>query len=532
MLPHARRAAASLLVRRRSLFLRFASTDAFVSPPLHVAVVGSGPAGMYVTSSLLKKLGDGVRVDVIDKLPTPYGLVRSGVAPDHADTKNVTNQFERTLSDARVGFWGGVRVAEEGEDDEARGGGAPSPPPPSPPPITVDALRRAYHAVVLAHGAESDASLVGVPGGRSERAPLSGVLSARDFVLWVNGHPDRAGLGLDLSTTRSAVVVGLGNVALDCARLLLRSPSDLASTDAALPALRALSRSAVRSVHILARRGPAQAACTAAELREALNLPGVRVAVHPSPLPSPPAPDDESDLAKRGRGARRVYGLLADASVKAFEGGAADGKELHLHFYRAPAAYRPSSADPSSVGGVALRITDRTGRQASDEQPTLPADLVLEAVGFRTRRLAGVPWNAASRTVPAGAGGRVMFEGGENRDTAAPLYVSGWARRGPSGIIGSNAADGADVAAAVVEDAAQRGLLQNGGGGSEQPSPLAALLAGRPPAVTAAGWRAIDEAERAAAESRPDPRPPRVKLTDVREMVSVAERVDGGTAVG
>jgi len=340
-------------------------------------------------------------------------------------------------------------------------------------------------------------------------------------------------------------VVGLGNVALDCARLLLRSPADLAATDAAPAARAALAGSAVRTVHLLARRGPAAAACTAAELREALALPGVGVSVHPTPLP-PLTPEDEAALAGRGRGATRVAGLLAAAAGRG--GATADGsppaKHLHLHFYTAPAAYLPSTdgGDGGPVGAVALRRTNRTGAPVGEGEgestlPPLPSGLVLEAVGFRTVPLAGVPWDAATSTVPAGPGGRVVAaapeaeSGDDGNAPLAPLYVSGWARRGPSGIIGSNAADGADVAAAIVEDAAAGRVAKK----VEESGGLAGLLAagapGAPPqalvVVTAAGWRAIDAAERAAGAAL-EAAPPRVKLTCVEEMVGVAERAEGG----
>ena len=339
-------------------------------------------------------------------------------------------------------------------------------------------------------------------------------------------------LSLSLKTT-AATIVGLGNVALDCARLLLRSPGALATTDAAPAAQKALSTSAVKTVHLLARRGPAAAACTAAELREALGLPGVGVWVWPSPLP-PPSPEEEASLAARGRGAKRVAGLLADAAARA--GTTADGgpaaRELHLHFYTAPAAYLPGAGgDASAVGAVAVRRTTPEGKPeegAAPPPPPLPSTLVLEAVGFRTLPLDGVPWDPATATVPSGPGGRVaeMESDGHapSSPSLAPLYVSGWARRGPSGIIGSNAADGTDVAVAIVADAEAGRVRPVAGGGLESLMGKARPLSR---VVTAAGWRAIDAAERAAGAAAPTS-PPRVKLTEAAAMVGVAEGVEGG----
>ncbi len=337
-------------------------------------------------------------------------------------------------------------------------------------------------------------------------------------------------------------------MALDCARLLLRGPGDLDATDAAPAALEALRLSGVRAVHVLARRGPPHAACTAAELREALHLPGVGVTVHPDPLPALTREDEEA-LAARGRGAKRVAGLLAEAASR--KGATADGsppaKALHLHFYTAPSAYEGGAGggDGTAVSAVTLRRTTRTGAPAAGPVPPgqgglppplpLPSSLVLEAVGFRTRPLSGVPWDPATSTVPSGPGGRVVEEGGQegggvkhnntpSPPPLAPLYVTGWARRGPSGIIGSNAADGADVAGAIVADAGA-GKVAAGQGSAG----LATLLGARgaPPAVTAAGWRAIDDAEQAAGAALPA-NPPRVKLTEVGAMRGVAEAVAGG----
>ena len=546
------------------------------SNPLRVAVVGSGPAGCYAASELFKRLGESVRVDILvskkegdgekrnegrekreqretleapqkprgkklfffskqDKLPTPFGLVRSGVAPDHQDTKNVTNQFERVLRDGRARFFGNVEVigsgergrkrSDDGERDESSAAASssssslsPSPSSAAPLPVRLRDLRRLYHAVVLAHGAES-ATPLGLPlarrrkkgttggGGTGEEAllptslslsspPSSGVVTARDFVLWANGHPELSHLNLDLRHLRSAVIVGAGNVALDCARLLLRSKKELLrGTDAsrrALDAGLALDVSSsdeeeeeeekeegffpLRTVHVVARRGAAQAAFSAKELREALSLPGVSVFIHHPPpflLDEDLDPTDRTDMAASRRAAR-VFELLRK---KAAEGGGEGSgasksrKELHFHFLRSPveliAAEEEDDEGASSPsprvaavrlvanrletrreGGkeegrtrrvavpVAASLTfdseksDSVSASSSSSSPstptflTLPAQLVIAALGFRTPSLGeGTPYDERRGVVPSGGGGRVCSSSSSNQAAAFRLRL-------------------------------------------------------------------------------------------------------------
>uniref|UniRef100_A0A2P2LFK6 NADPH:adrenodoxin oxidoreductase n=1 Tax=Rhizophora mucronata TaxID=61149 RepID=A0A2P2LFK6_RHIMU len=227
----------------RAWLSRSGSLSTLASRPLRVCVVGSGPAGFYTAEKLLKA-HEGAEVDVVDRLPTPYGLVRSGVAPDHQETKIVINQYSRVAQHERCSFFGNVTLGSS---------------------ISLSELRELYHAVVLAYGAESDRSL-GIPG-----EDLAGILSAREFVWWYNGHPDCRNLNPDLKGTDTAVILGQGNVALDVARILLRPTTELATTDIASHALAALEQSSIRKVYLVGRRGPVQAACTAKELRELLG---------------------------------------------------------------------------------------------------------------------------------------------------------------------------------------------------------------------------------------------------------------------
>ena len=338
-------------------------------------VVGSGPAGMYAADRLLSHYGDRARVDVLERLPTPFGLVRSGVAPDHAATKSVTNRFDAVLADPRVAFLGNVALGRD---------------------VSVDDLTPRYHAVVLAYGAEGDKTL-GVPG-----EDLRGVHSAREFVGWFNGDPGcvaalrdavpRAlsgatsdpdaeadppprGSGSSRSRSTTAVIFGLGNVAVDCARMLLRDPAELAKTDVCAHALDALSTSRVRRVVMVGRRGSAQAAFSPKELRELLGLPGVEVKVA-DPACMRLEPEDEADL-EASRPRRRAREAIVKAlskkaeAAEADEGGDArvvsERKTLEFRFLRSPERFEASGDEPGAVGAVTLRVNALAARAAARE---------------------------------------------------------------------------------------------------------------------------------------------------------------------
>lgn len=234
--------------------------------PLRVCVIGSGPAGFYTTEKILKK-HEGAEVDILDRLPTPFGLVRSGVAPDHPETKIVTNQFSRVAQNERCSFLGNVPLGSS---------------------VSLSELRDIYHVVVLAYGAESDRTL-GIPG-----EDLAGIHSAREFVWWYNGHPDYRHFAPDLKSSDTAVILGQGNVALDVARILLRPTEELAKTDIATHALAALKESSIRKVYLVGRRGPVQAACTAKELREILGIEDMHIHIQEADLVKTPADEVHS----------------------------------------------------------------------------------------------------------------------------------------------------------------------------------------------------------------------------------------------
>eukprot|EP00879_Flechtneria_rotunda_P017518 GHRR01018367.1.p1 GENE.GHRR01018367.1~~GHRR01018367.1.p1 ORF type:complete len:317 (+),score=67.40 GHRR01018367.1:162-1112(+) len=281
------------------------SCSTTVAKKLGVCIVGSGPAGFYTADKLLKHYGEQIQVDILDRLPTPFGLVRSGVAPDHADTKNVINQFTRIAQDPRVTFFGNVTVGKD---------------------VSVPELQKLYNAVVLSYGAESDRRL-NIPGEDSK-----GVFAAREFVWWYNGHPDQRNLPVDLSRAEAVAVCGIGNVALDCARVVLRPVQDLLNTDIAQHALQQLLKSKVSQIHLCARRGPMQAACTPKELREIVTMPSI--AMHVDPLQLAISETDRAQM-KASRLKRRVYDLISNAAKYPKTDAM---RHLHFQFYRNPAA--------------------------------------------------------------------------------------------------------------------------------------------------------------------------------------------------
>ena len=465
-------------------------------PALHFCVVGSGPAGFYTAERLAKAFGGRARIDVLDRLPTPFGLVRYGVAPDHAATKSVINQFTASALEAanRIRFFGNVEVGRD---------------------VRVEELDRMYSALVLACGCPGDKRL----GLRGEG--LEGVLSAREFVSWYNGVPDWEKAPPDLGDVTDVTVIGQGNVALDCARLLLKGPERLGGTDITQGALAALRGSAVRRVHLVGRRGPAQASFTGKELREILGLEGCAVHVKAEDLELSDL--DRAEL-KRSRIRKRVARIFADRARAGNPPGAAKG--LHLHFFRQPVRFLEGGG---RVKGVEVEKTTLEGggegvaRSAcgTGEVEAIPAQLVLKSVGYEGTPLPGVPFDERTCTVPH-ALGRV------DRPGRARTYAVGWQKRGPSGIIATNLHDAEETVASIVEDAAALRRLEGPGAGG---AALTALLAGRGvQVVTFADWLRLDREEerRGAACGKP-----REKILDVATMLAIAadrQTPEGGGA--
>lgn len=431
---------------------------------LTVAVVGSGPAGMYAADELLTQ--QGVRVNVFDKLPTPFGLVRAGVAPDHQNTKGVTRLFERISGHPRFTFYLNVEVGKDLSHAE---------------------LLKHHHAVLYTVGAPHDRRL-DIPG-----MDLPGTGTATETVAWINGHPDFAGRDVDLGRER-VVVIGNGNVALDVARILTADPDELARTDISDTALSALRNSAVREVVIAARRGPADSAFTLPEL---IGLTSTAAVVLDA---------DDHDLV------RRDLAAATDAVAKAkleiltklpVASDTATRPRIRLAYRLTP--HRVLGTD--RVSGVAFR---RTG---TDEVVHIEAGLLLTSIGYRGAPIAGLPFDEAAAVVPNREGRVIDPVTGE---AVTGAYVAGWIKRGPTGFIGTNKSCSMQTVSNLVDDF-NAGLLADP---AERPVLLDKLIRSRQPdVVDAAGWRAIDTAEKARGEAEGRAR---VKFTDVAEMVAVA----------
>ncbi|MEV6943198.1 FAD-dependent oxidoreductase [Streptomyces sp. NPDC051172] len=417
---------------------------------LRVAVVGSGPSGVYTAQNLVQ-LDPGVLVDVLDRLPCPYGLVRYGVAPDHEKIKSLQNNLRTVLEHERVRFLGGVRIGP---------GGLPA-----------ARLRELYHAVVYCVGAATDRHL-GIPG-----EDLPGSWSATQFVSWYSAHPDSADDGF-VRGARSAVVIGVGNVAVDVTRMLARGPAELSPTDMPQAALSSLAASRVSDIHMVGRRGPSQARFTTKELRELGGLPDTEPAVDPAELELDPGYVDPAALPAVQR--RNVDALRGWAEAP--PQGAP--RRIRLRFFLRPVELL---ADGGRVGAVRFERTAPDGRggvTGTGRYEDIEAQLVLRSVGYRGVPLEGLPFDAASGTVPHLAG-RVLRAG-----VVAPgEYVAGWIKRGPTGVIGTNRPCAKETVLSLLEDApvlVRKELSED---------PGAALCAEGIEPVSWAGWQAIERAE-------------------------------------
>lgn len=388
--------------------------------PRRIAVVGAGPAGLFAAQSLVahnESTSDAaatVEVDVYDRLPTPYGLLRYGVAPDHTSIKSVALALARTFESPAVRFRGLVELGTDLHHRE---------------------LLSAYDAVVYAVGASEDLHL-GVPGEEA-----AGSRSAREFVAWYSGHPDAEPQYLD--GVRSVAAIGVGNVAVDVARILTKAADDLDVTDMPLPVLQELHRADVREVWLIGRRGPQHASFTTVELRELLNTPGVRLDLDPADL----AGIDEEALDRRNKANVR---LLREAGTR--ESPDHPRCTLHLRFWRRPSMVL-STGNPARVSGLGLERTEigPDGRlRGTGESETIDAQLVLRAIGYRSVPLAGVPFDPDRGVVP-NADGRVLDLSGSVRPRE---YVVGWFKRGPVGVIGSNKSDAAQTVRNLLADLA------------------------------------------------------------------------------
>ncbi|MEU4121864.1 FAD-dependent oxidoreductase [Streptomyces virginiae] len=424
---------------------------------LRVAVVGSGPSGVYAAQTLVQQREvPGVRVDVLDRLPAPYGLVRYGVAPDHEKIKSLQGSLRTVLEDERIRFLGNVEV-----------GGAALP---------AQRLLELYHAVVYCVGAARD-RMLGIPGEE-----LAGVHSATAFVSWYSGHPDAAAEVFDLPRVDAAVVVGAGNVAVDVTRILARGPAELAPTDMPQPALGALADSGVRRVSMVARRGPSQARFTTKELRELGTLPGVDAWADPAELALDPLYADPGAAAALPAVARRNLEVLRGWAGEAPTGGP---RRIALRFYLRPVEIL--GGPDGRVAGVRFERTAPDGRggvTGTGVHEDVGAQLVLRSVGYMGVPLAGLPFDPAKGTVPHAAG-RVLRAG----RASVGEYVAGWIKRGPTGVIGTNRPCAKETASSLLQDAGALARRELPG------DPLEALRAAGLSPVEWPGWLAIESAE-------------------------------------
>jgi ferredoxin/flavodoxin---NADP+ reductase len=458
--------------------------------PIRIAVIGSGPAGFYAAGHLLKEGGERVEVDMIERLPTPWGLVRSGVAPDHPKIKSVTRVYEKTAAHPRFRYFGNVTFGEHISREEAL---------------------EHYHAIVYATGSPSDRPL-GIPG-----EDLPGSHRATDFVGWYNGHPDQTDLEIDLLSSERAVVIGNGNVALDVARMLVLSRDELAPTDTADHALEVLAHSRVSEVVVVGRRGPAQAAFTNPELLELGELQDTDVVVDPDELDRGLAVEDPK--SQENATARRNVEILRAYAERAPEGRA---KRIVLRFLLSPWEFLAD--EHGRLVAVQLvrneLVPDASGKlraRPTEEGETLHAGLAFRAIGYRGIPLPGVPFDERAGVIPNDQG-RVLDSGAGQRLPGE--YVVGWIKRGPTGVIGTNKRDAQETVDSVLAD-----LAANGSAPAHRPSSAdadavqALLLQRQPQLVPYTAWEAIDTHERALGE--PAGRP-RVKLTRIEEMLRVA----------
>ena len=448
--------------------------------PWRIAIIGAGPAGFYAAEHFFKQEGLHVQVDVFDRLPTPYGLVRAGVAPDHEKIKNVTRVFDRTASNPSFRFFGNVDYGTH---------------------ISLDQLKDCYHQVYFSTGAQVDRQL-GIPGEDLNRSH-----SATEFVAWYNGHPDFRNLEFDLSQERVAIV-GVGNVAIDVARILCKTVDELKTTDIADHALDALARSNVKEVILMGRRGPAQAAFTLKEIKEMGELEDASSVT----LPEEMALDQHSAQALEDHPDRMTSKKLE--VLNSFLDGSKQGvsRTCHVRFLVSPLELMDDGS--GAVGGMKVgrnrlepSSSGRLGARSTGETFEWPVGLVFRSVGYRGVALPDIPFREDWGVV-WNEKGRVTNESG---DVMPGVYVGGWIKRGPTGVIGTNKPDAVETVQCMIED------LENGVHFNPSNEDVAAFVHERQPDVFSyEDWLALNEIETAKGEAAGRPR---VKFTTIPEMI-------------
>ena len=452
--------------------------------PLRVAIIGSGPAGFYTVSNFMKQKDLVVRMDMYDRLPTPFGLVRAGVAPDHQKDKSVTRAYDKSAQTPGFRFFGNIEYGKH---------------------ISLEDLQQYYHQVIFTTGAQVDRNL-DIPG-----EDLAGSHSATEFVAWYNGHPDFADLEFDLSVD-SVAIVGMGNVAMDVARILSKTPEELADTDIADYALEALRHSKVRNIYLLGRRGPAQAAFTPPEIKEMGELADCDVCVLPdeAKLDAVSLADMEANPDKN---VEKNVGYITEYAARPRSN---KKKLLTVRFLVSPTELVGADGRVKAIRLVKNEpyLDDRgTVRpRATDVTEELPVGIVFRSVGYRGVALPGIPFHESWGTIENDRG-RVQSSDGEQ---VTGLYTAGWIKRGPTGVIGTNKTCAQETVQCMVEDASQGKLWSPGGDDIE---PL--LRKRQPDLISYADWQEIDRVEvtKGEAEGRP-----RVKFTRVKDMLAVLSR--------
>jgi ferredoxin--NADP+ reductase len=455
--------------------------------PLRVAIVGSGPAGFYTAEHILKHEGTHAEVDMFDRLPTPYGLVRFGVAPDHPKIKSVIRVYEKTAARPEFRFFGNVEVGTD---------------------VSVDELRERYQAVVFAYGTQTDRHL-GIPGEK-----LAGSHPATEFVNWYNAHPDFADREFDLSCER-VVVIGNGNVAADVARMLALTPDELGETDTADHAIEAFNAASVKEIVVLGRRGPAQAAFTNPEVRELGEMVDADIDVDPGEMELDELSREWLDSDDADPTNRRNVDIFTDFSQREPEG---KNKKIVMRFLRSPVEIQGDGKVERIVVAKNELQRDESGKiRAVDtgEREEIECGMVLRSIGYRGEPIEGVPFDDGS--------GLIHNEGGQIHDGSGEqvpgLYAVGWIKRGPSGVIGTNKKDAQETVDILFADL-EAGRVPEAELAGDRSSIESLLEERKPDHVTFERWQAIDAAEVEAG--KPYGRP-RVKFCKVEELIEASK---------
>lgn len=448
--------------------------------PLRVAIIGAGPSGFYAAGALLQQKAVQVAVDMFDRLPAPYGLVRYGVAPDHQKIKSVVKVYDRTTTDPRFRFFGNVNFGRD---------------------LTHADLCHHYDQIIYAVGAESDRKL-NIPGEE-----LAGSFSATEFVAWYNGHPDFADYDFDLSVD-TAVVVGVGNVAMDVARILAKSVEELQQTDIAQYALDKLAASRIKDIYVVARRGPAQVKFTPPEIKEMGELALADVVVDPAELELDPL--SAAEAAESPETLRNLEHLQEFARHEL----TGKARRVHFRFLLSPVEIVGEQGKVTAVRLEKNRLqADASGylnAEGTGEVETIPAGLILRSVGYKGIPLENVPYDKRKGIIP-NVHGRVIDP--ERNQTITGEYVVGWAKRGPNGIIGTNKPDAVETVNLMLSD-----LSTITPAAQPDPAAIDALLEERQlNYVTIAGWRILDQLEVANGQALGKPR---LKFTRIQDMLA------------